>query len=250
MKGIQQKKEAGKIASRNVFVPRKTQQGITDNLAVAEANASQGLSDGAKQQYITNSDRALSSSLEAILKSGSSANFVGEALDTYNQGISRFALAEDEARIRSLKTYMDANKTYSDDQDLNWQINDYAQWANKAQLATTLSEQSSKNISGAFNTIIGAGASYMSSTKNPNAGTTKPPSFRSTSGQNATTTMIAPTPMTVNYTNRSLGVMNALRLRPTIPADMIDPNLRTDRPNRMAWDELNTEPYPLSAQPQ
>lgn len=223
-----QSKQAKQMAAKNIFVPRRTAQGVTDNLALAESRASEGLSDAAKQVYVTNADRGLSASIDAVLRSGAGNNMLGELNDNYNQGISRLALAEDEARIRSLDTFMKANYANAQEDNTNWEVNDYAQWANKAQAATLLKQQSAANFSGGVNTAMGAIAASQQGKVNPTAGVP------------ATTKMVATTPQKINYSAKTLAHLNALGVRPISTASpYVDNNFTINGANNYNIDVPN-----------
>lgn len=161
VKGAKQKKKAGKIARENIRPSYEIGKPYKDNQALAENRAGQGLSDASKQAYMTNADRGLSSSVNAILKAGGNPNLVSGAYDEYETEIGKFALADDAARLNNIQTYMKSNSDMGELLDKQWQINKYAPYADKAQLAAYLMQQGDKNIDSGVNQIGQIGMSYL-----------------------------------------------------------------------------------------
>lgn len=111
------------------------------NQSLAESLAAQGMSQGAKDEYQAQADRGLSATLGAIVKGGGSVNNVGNVYDQYNNDISKFALYEDQAKMRNLANLMAQNERMSSFLDKSYQLNEYAPWANKMQMAAQLKSQ-------------------------------------------------------------------------------------------------------------
>ncbi len=70
------------------------------------SNAAEGLDENSKQAYLQNNDRNLSSSLDAMLKLGGSANLVSDLYDRSSNSIQGFALADQKARKENLAIFM------------------------------------------------------------------------------------------------------------------------------------------------
>lgn len=151
--GIFQKSKAKKIARKNIRPVYDIQQPILDNQALAESRASEGLSDSAKQAYTTNADRGISASIDAILKGGGTVNNIADIYDTYQSGIGKMALVDEEMRAKNIKELITQNNTLAAEKDKQWQVNTFAPYADKAQAAAVLSKQGSDNIWKGINTI-------------------------------------------------------------------------------------------------
>lgn len=224
--GFGKKNKAKAMASRNPRPVRKTSQAVLDNLDIAESMASQGLSDSAKAVYMENADRLTTASLEAVLRSGGDPNLAGSIYDMGLDNLSKFALAEDEARLKNIAVYMDANTAKAKEDDLNFQINEYAKWADTAQAAAKLSAEGTSEIAGGLGTAFSAAVSGIQAGTNPTSGgmtmaqrwgTAAKAYGMTTSGRPApaqNTINLSPTPININYTKRSLNSLNSLGLKP------------------------------------
>lgn len=168
--GIGQKAKAAKMAAGNKRPEYEISQQAKDNQALAESMASEGLSDSAKQLYTSNADRGLTSSIDAILKGGGDVNAITDLNDGYNQSLSQFAMAEDQAKFRNLNILMRANDALGAEHDKAWQINQYAPYADKAQQAAQMSASGMQNISGGINTGLSALSMAAMGKINPSAG--------------------------------------------------------------------------------
>ena len=172
-KGFIDQGKAKKLAASAVRPEYNIQQPIIDNQALAESRAGQGLSDSSKQLFTTQQDRGLTASIDAILRTGGNANQVNEAYDSFNTGLSRLSLAEDEAKFRNMNMYLRANEQLAQEQDKAWQINKYAPYADQMKLASQNKQAADANVAGGISGLLGVGASYMKGLTNPTAGLAK-----------------------------------------------------------------------------
>lgn len=132
--GAVQKDKAAKAAKNNKMPEYKIPQEEYDNLRLAEAHANQGISSQSYQAYMNNADRGLANTQSNILKSGGSANDIGQAQDKYQQGMQNLSIYDDQARQQHLGTLMAQNARMGSFGDKRYQMNEYAPWANRAQL--------------------------------------------------------------------------------------------------------------------
>lgn len=159
--GIVQKSKAAKMARKNPRPKYEIQKEILDNQNLTESKASEGLSDAAKQVYSTGAERGLSSSINAILKGGGSVNNIADIYDTYQGGISKLALIDEEMRARNIQNMINQNNVLASEKDKQWQVNVFAPYADKAQAAAALSKQGMDNIWKGVNTMTGAATNYL-----------------------------------------------------------------------------------------
>lgn len=102
------------------------------NLNIAQSLAGQGLSDSSKQFYTQQSQRGLSSTIDAILKGGGDVNAINNSYGAYQDGISRLAVADDQQKLSNINLLIAQQTRMSDQRDKAWQINQYAPYADKA----------------------------------------------------------------------------------------------------------------------
>lgn len=204
----------------------ETPSAVTDNVAIAESLAQTGLSDSAKQSLLSNADRGLTSSIDAILKGGGSVNNIADAYDTQMQGISRMSLAEDEAKFRNINMLVAANRALADEQEKAWQINKYAPYADKMALAAKMNDDANKNIQGGINMGLNAwsyGTMAKTNQQLPSAATTN--SVRlNPSTQNTIPTIPSISPLTgtrflssrmpMTFSHRTMNIASGLGVQP------------------------------------
>ncbi len=163
VQGLIQNAQAKKIARNNPRPKYKIQQEVLDNQAIAESRGSTGLSDAALQVLKQGNERGLSSSIEAVLDAGGSANNIADIYGNYQDGVSKMALIDEEMRRRNIDNLVSQNMRLSNEKDKAWQVNVYAPYADKAQAAAALKAQGSENLWKGVNTVLGAGASFATS---------------------------------------------------------------------------------------
>lgn len=151
--GIGQKSQANKIARSNVRPTYIIPKSVTDNQAITESRASQGLSDQSKSLYTQESDRGATAGIDAILSGGGSVNNIADLYGARNTGISHMALIDDSMRSANMKALVDQNNTMADFKDKEWQVNMWGPYADKAQAAAALSKQGSDNTWKGINTL-------------------------------------------------------------------------------------------------
>lgn len=165
--GYQSKKEAEEAAKKNV---RPTYTPVTpkrdyDMLNLLESRAGQGLSDSSRMYLQTGADRGLSSTLDAIIKSGGSVNDASRAQQTYSDSLSRMALLDDQAKLRNLQNLIAQQRQVgnreNDVYDAMFQVNEYAPFMDEqqriAQLRTLGQQQTNQAISTAGSAVANYG---------------------------------------------------------------------------------------------
>jgi len=172
--GFIKKGKAKRMAEKNIRPEAQIAKPILDNQALSESRAGSGLSDSAKQLFTTNSDRALTASIDAILKSGGNPNMIGDIYDDYNTGASKMAFAEDEAKFRNINMLVRSNEKLAEEQDKVWGINKYAPWADRAREASSLSREGNQDVFSGANAAIGSWAGMETAKLAPTAGEARP----------------------------------------------------------------------------
>lgn len=142
-----------KLGKRPLYViPEPT----IKNTYIAENRAQQGLSDASLQVYTQNADRGLSSSLDAILKSGGGVNSVSDLYSGYNDSLSKIALMDDQARFQNQQLLMAQNSLMADELDKQWQLNIFAPWSDEKQRIAELRALGNAKKMGGASVMAGA----------------------------------------------------------------------------------------------
>jgi hypothetical protein len=158
--GLIQKAQAKKIARNNKRPVYKIQDPVLENQAIAESRAGQGISDASRQELKQESERGLTSSIDAILSGGGSVNNIADLYSNFQGGVSKMALLDEEMRTRNIQNLISQNNTLAAEKDKEWQVNVFAPYADKAQAAAALTKQGSDNIWKGVNSVISAGTNY------------------------------------------------------------------------------------------
>lgn len=161
--GAFQKGKAKRMGRANKRPNYRIQQPIKDNQELIESQAGQGLTDASRQELEQQSSRGLTSSIDAILAGGGSVNNISDLYGTFQGGISKMALIDEEMRRKNIQNLVTANNQLATEKDKEWQVNVYAPYADKAQAAAALSNQGTNNMWKGINTVLSAGANYETS---------------------------------------------------------------------------------------
>jgi len=144
--GAVKENKADKAAAANVRPTYTTPQTEYDNQRIAESQAGQGMSAASKQDYLNNAGQGLAATNDAILRGGGDANSLAATYDKYNQGISNLSIYDDQARQGHLNNLIAQNQRMSAGTDKNWQLNQYAPWADRAKLYATQQQEGQQLI--------------------------------------------------------------------------------------------------------
>lgn len=150
--GVMQKIKAAKLAKRNPRPKLKDNKFLNDQYQLTGSYAGTGLTAGAKDLMVTNNDRNQSSALDALLKTGGSANLVGDIYSSGQDALRGLALAEDQARVNNMNRYLGVVGKKSEEERDQFFVNEYAPWKDQAKLISELSTQGMDNIWKGFNT--------------------------------------------------------------------------------------------------
>lgn len=159
--GLANKAKAKRMAKNNIRPTYETPQSEYDNLALTKSRASQGLSDSSLTAFGRANDRALTGSLDSILKNGGDNNQVSTVSDAYTSGAAKLALADDQARMQNINALIAQQGRMSDYADKQWMINKYAPYADRAAAAADLAKQGETKLWNGISMIAGAGSNYF-----------------------------------------------------------------------------------------
>jgi len=110
---------------------KKTSQFDKDSLNLTGSDLANGMSAEADQAYNDMTDRSLSSSISAILKSGGSANNIADVYGDTAQGRQNMAIMRDQMRMAKVDKYLKSLDTMAEEEEKNWLVNEYGPYINK-----------------------------------------------------------------------------------------------------------------------
>lgn len=123
-------KEREKKAQRQIDNTPRPTYGINaeeyDNLALRRMMGGQGLPGATRQVLLNNSNQAFSAGVGAILRGGGDPNDINTSYLRYNDSMGRFAMLDDQARVRNIDNFVQERRRMSDNKDKQFQINEYA----------------------------------------------------------------------------------------------------------------------------
>jgi hypothetical protein len=169
--GAHLKKKAQEAAAANVMPEYKIAPEEQQMLSQAESSAGQGMSDAAREALRSNSDRALGTTVDAMLRSGGTANSIGKTAGATQAGLNQVAIYEDSARLDHLRELQNARARMSANRDKSYQINKYNPWANKAQAISEQLAGANNVMNSGINTlgqgVLGIAGSFGGQPKMP-----------------------------------------------------------------------------------
>lgn len=155
--GFAQKLKAAKLARANGEQPElEDDPYLDDGYKRSLANAGQGLSENAKQAFLKNNDRNLSSSLDTMLKLGGGSSLVSDLYDRGGSALQGFALAEEKAWRDNQQIFAGYEKAKASENRDEWYINKFKKWSDKNAAIEELSKQGMTNIWKGINTAGGS----------------------------------------------------------------------------------------------
>lgn len=143
--------QANKLAQSNLANRPKYNPLPEDNSAInlAESQANQGLGAGASQALLNNSQASTASLANASLMGGGDGNTLAGIEDRSGQQLNNIALYNDQARQSHLSSLLGEYRQRANmrqaNADKQFQINQYAPWADKQQLYTQ-QQQAGQNM--------------------------------------------------------------------------------------------------------
>lgn len=153
--GASLKKKYERDAANNKMPEYQIPQEERDMMRQAESMAGQGMSDAAREAMRSNSDRALGTSIDAILRGGGNANAIASLAGNTQNQINQMAVYEDQARLKNLENLQNQRARMAANRDKVYQINQYQPWANRAQAINQQLMGAQNMMQGGFNTLTG-----------------------------------------------------------------------------------------------
>jgi len=160
--GAKQAAEGRRLAARNTRPEFDIAKEYFDNQALAANLAQSGLPASSLDYYTRNLERGLSSSTGAMLQAGGGPNAIAGAFDQYSQGLSGVAAADAQAKTQNIRYLMDRNKDIAEQRTMQWSLNQYEPYKDRALTASQLQAQGTENLFGGISQV---GSSLASMSK-------------------------------------------------------------------------------------
>lgn len=151
--GASLKKKYQREADANKMPEYQINQEERDMMRQAETMAGQGMSDASREAMRSNTDRAMGTSIDAILKGGGNPNAIASLAGNFQNQINQMAVYEDQARLKNLENLQNQRARMSANRDKAYQINQYQPWANRAQAIDQQLTGAQNMMQGGFNTL-------------------------------------------------------------------------------------------------
>lgn len=126
---------------------------VDQDLSLAQSELANGMSNAAERAYKDLDNGQFSSSIGAILKSGGGANSIGAIYGNSQDGRLKLAQMEDQFRLRKMDTYLRQSERKQQEEQTQWQVNEYAPWADKAQANAQARQNAQSQIWGGIGTF-------------------------------------------------------------------------------------------------
>ncbi len=104
-----------------------------NELSLAESELQGGMGSRAARAYEQQSDKAISSSLSAILKGGGNLNNIGDLYGAADEGRLRLAQIQDQLRLNQITNTVNARRNMTEQRDKAFMYNKDQWWKNDAQ---------------------------------------------------------------------------------------------------------------------
>jgi hypothetical protein len=154
--GIGQKIKAKKLAKGLVKPDYKINPEYRDNTSLAENELSTGMSREAQQAYNNQEDKAVSTSIDAILRSGGSAQNVSDVYNGSEEGRQRMIMMREQLRQQKINDVVRSREQLAEQKDKEFQINKWFPYTQGLNTINELNKNSSANIGKGLGAIAGA----------------------------------------------------------------------------------------------
>lgn len=144
--GLYQLYKAKQIAKNNIRPEYTPNQQIIQNSDIAASRATTGLNDASLALSTQQNERNLSQGLDAILRSGGGVNQISDLYANNSDTLLKLAALDNQLQGQNVNTFMNANAAKGAEFQSAWQINKYAPYADRAQLASNLQANGFANL--------------------------------------------------------------------------------------------------------
>ena len=134
---------------------------IEDQLSLAKSELSNGMSGAAENAFEQGLSRDLSTSLDAILKSGGDVNNVADIFDRSATGRQRLSLMKENLRLNQINNLVNAQGAAENERLQQFQFNEAAPWFDKARANAQARQGAEGMIWGGLQTFGSAATSFL-----------------------------------------------------------------------------------------
>lgn len=145
------KREAARIAAERPNYEISPLVG--QDLSLAKSELANGMGTAAENSYRDLNNSQFSTSLNAILRGGGDVNSIGDLYGNNQEGRLRLAQMQDQLRLNQIQNRVRASQRMQDEQQTQWQLNEYAPWANRAQANAAARQGAQQQINAGLNTF-------------------------------------------------------------------------------------------------
>jgi len=143
----------GRETLRNAVRPAyEIQDEYYDNVGIANNMAQSGLPAATKDFYSTQAERGLTSSTDALLRSGGGMNAIADIYDRYNQSNMRLAAEDANMQARNIDRLIENNRNLAGQKTTKWSIDKYEPYKDKLRAGTQAVANGTNNV---FNGLSG-----------------------------------------------------------------------------------------------
>jgi hypothetical protein len=160
--GIAQKNKARQDAKNNVMPPYEISSLYGDTLGVATQEAGYGFSPQALNAFTQTSQQNLAGASENILRGGGDINDISKLYGADNNARKAFAIEDDKLRATKLQGYFDQSAQMAGQQAIQWRLNYFDRWKDRAAAAASLLQNSNSIISSGINALGSAAGQFAS----------------------------------------------------------------------------------------
>lgn len=159
-----QKHAAEQITKDNIRPDYSIQAEYERNQRLAAQAAETGLTPEAKAYYEDLADEGFASGTNAILEGGGDLNTIGNLYQNRLQSDREIAARDSEARLQNIKNAMAANAELAGQKSMQWSLNEYEPYKDKAKQAAALRDSSNLNLQSGLGDVMSGVGSYLTST--------------------------------------------------------------------------------------
>jgi len=169
VKGISEhkKEKAAKAEADRLKTPYfQVQDQYYQNRNIAEQMAGGGFAQGEKDQFTSQSERGLGTSLSTLLSVSSDPNQISQLFDNFARSTGQFEAADASQHLKNIEYFTQANKDIAGQQTTQWGINEYQPYENKLKEITQRRAAAETNQWNAVSEGIGAAGAIGTSLSN------------------------------------------------------------------------------------
>lgn len=151
--GANQKSKARKDAQNNIMPPYEISSLYGDTLGTAQREANYGFSPETLNAFTQTSQQNLASASENILRGGGDVNEINRLYGIDNNARKNLAFENDKLKALKLKDYYDQSAQMAGQQAIQWRLNYFDRWKDRAVASATLLQGGNNMMSSGFNTL-------------------------------------------------------------------------------------------------